>query len=312
MSTPMHDDQLNVSLPTIELLVREQFPDLTGPIRLLPGSGTVNAIARVGDGVTARFPLRLEPPDEVQSFLEAEQAALAELSEVSPFPTPRPLGIGHPGHGYPLPWSLQTWLDGDDGWQAEGLGGPGIPSSDEAFADDLVTLIRALRAADTRGRRFSGSGRGGSLRTHEAWMQTCLTRTAGLVDADTLAGLTRLWQGFRELPEAAQPDVMTHGDLIPGNVLVTVREGVRRLAGLLDGGGFGPADPSLELVAAWHLLDSGPRERLREALGCDDLEWARGRAWAYQQAMGLYWYYRTSNPPMSLLGERTLRRLLGS
>jgi aminoglycoside phosphotransferase (APT) family kinase protein len=99
---------------------------------------------------------------------------------------------------------------------------------------------------------------------------------------------------------------MTHGDLIPPNLLV--RDG--RLAGVLDGGGFGPADPSLDLVAAWHLLDPRPRRALREALAADDLEWRRGAAWAFLQSMGLVWYYRRSNPVMSALGRSTLTRVL--
>ena len=40
---------------------------------------------------------------------------------------------------------------------------------------------------------------------------------------------------MRELPRGAAGDVMTHGDLIPGNVLVS--DG--RLAGILDVGGLG-------------------------------------------------------------------------
>ncbi len=55
---------------------------------------------------------------------------------------------------------------------------------------------------------------------------------------------------------------MTHGDLVPGNVLVA--DG--RLAG--------------------------------------------GKAWAFAQAMGLVWYYVTTNPTMSFTGRRTLDRLL--
>ena len=47
---------------------------------------------------------------------------------------------------------------------------------------------------------------------------------------------------------------MTHSDLIPGNVLVSAG----RLSGILDVGGFGPADPALDLVSAWHLLEAGP------------------------------------------------------
>ena len=49
---------------------------------------------------------------------------------------------------------------------------------------------------------------------------------------------------------------------------------------------------------------------LRDDLGCDDLEWEQGNAWAFQQAMGLVWYYAESNPAMSRLGRRTLQRIL--
>jgi hypothetical protein len=43
-------------------------------------------------------------------------------------------------------------------------------------------------------------------------------------------------------------------------------------------------------VSTVRQLHEGPRRTLRAALGCDDLEWARGRAWAFAQAMGLVWY----------------------
>jgi aminoglycoside phosphotransferase (APT) family kinase protein len=80
--------------------------------------------------------------------------------------------------------------------------------------------------------------------------------------------------------------------------------------GILDVGGLGPADPALDLVGAWHLLDRGPRGLLRQIVGCDDLEWERGKAWAFVQAMGLVWYYVRSNPVMSRTGRRTIERLL--
>jgi aminoglycoside phosphotransferase (APT) family kinase protein len=114
-----------------------------------------------------------------------------------------------------------------------------------------------------------------------------------------------MWSVLRELPRVS-PDVMTHGDLIPGNVLVAGG----RLVGVLDVGGFGPADPALDLVGAWHLLADGPRRRLREDLRCDELEWQRGRAWAFEQAMGLVWYYRATNAAMHRMGVVTINRLL--
>ena len=41
-------------------------------------------------------------------------------------------------------------------------------------------------------------------------------------------------------------------------------------------------------------------------------EWARGAGWALVQAIGLGWYYETSNPVMAALGRSTLDRLATS
>ena len=292
----LHPDQLAVSLPMRPPAGGRAVPRAwrRARRRTSTAAGTVNAIYRIGDRLAARFPLRADDPDSVRRWLESEAAAARELSGRTRFPTPEPVALGEPGAGYPLPWSVQTWL-------------PGVPATDEdpggsvAFARDLAELIQDLRAVDTRGRTFSGTNRGGDLRAHDAWMEVCFDRSTELLD---VPALRRLWSVLRELPRAA-PDVMTHGDLIPGNVLV--QDG--RLAGVIDVGGFGPADPALDLVAAWHLLDAAPRQVLRDHLGADDLEWDRGRAWAFEQAMGLVWYYATSNPTMSALGRRTLQRI---
>ena len=83
---------------------------------------------------------------------------------------------------------------------------------------------------------------------------------------------------MRELPRGPGADVMAHGDLIPGNLLVSNG----RLVGILDVGGLGPADPALDLVGAWQVLEAGPRRAFREDLGFDDLEWERGKARAFE------------------------------
>jgi aminoglycoside phosphotransferase (APT) family kinase protein len=291
----MHPDQLAVSLPVVRQLVDEQFPAWRAlRIAHVDREGTVNAIYRIGDRLAARFPLRAQDPGVVREWLQTEAAAARELSGRTRFATPEPVALGEPGPGYPLPWSVQTWL-------------PGVPATDEdpgesyAFAIDLAALIQDLRSIDTQGRSFSGTNRGGDLRAQDAWMEVCFDRSTELLD---VPGLRRLWHAMRELPRAA-PDVMTHGDLIPGNVLV--RDD--RLVGVIDVGGFGPADPALDLGAAWHLLDAAPRQVLRDRLGAGDLDWDRGRAWAFAQAIGLVWYYADSNPTMSALGRRTLRRI---
>ncbi|MER7211663.1 aminoglycoside phosphotransferase family protein [Streptosporangium sp. NPDC000239] len=274
----------------------EQFPEWRGlPVTGVTHHGTVNAIFRIGDRFAARFPLQPGEVDSTRRLLEAEAEAARELAGRTRFPTPEPVALGEPGAGYPLPWSVQTWLPGVVATEED-------PGESVAFAHDLADLINDLRAIDTRGRTFSGKGRGGDLRSHDAWMETCFRNSEQLLD---VRRLRRMWENLRSLPREAG-DVMNHSDLIPGNVLVSAG----RLAGILDVGGFGPADPALDLVSAWHLLEAGPRQALRLDLRCDDLEWERGRAWAFAQAMGLVWYYLETNPVMSRMGRRTLERVL--
>ncbi len=292
----MHADQLEVSVEVVRQLVRDQFPRwAAAPVRPLRSTGTVNAIFLIGGAHAARFPLRAQDPVEARTWLESEHRAIGEFATHSPVPTPSPVAIGEPGHGYPLPWAVHTWLPGDTALVQD-------PARSTDFAHDLAALILALRSADTRGRRFNGTGRGGSLREHDPWVQTCLRNGEGLID---VPGLRRLWNTLRDLPPPG-PDVLSHGDLMPGNVLVSGG----RLVGVLDAGGFGPADPALDLVCTWHLQDAGPREIIRSELGSSNLDWARGTAWALEQAVGLVWYYRESNPSMSAIGRRTLDRIL--
>jgi aminoglycoside phosphotransferase (APT) family kinase protein len=293
----MHASQLDISAEIVRALVDEQFPAWRRlPIRGLPASGTVNAIFRIGEGMAARFPLQPQKADVARQWLEAEAGAARELAGRTRFPTPEPVAIGDPGPGYPLPWSVQTWLPGVTAAGED-------PGGSAAFAHDLAEFITGVRALPTRGRTFRGTGRGGDLRSHDAWMKTCFQRSTQLAD---VARLRATWARLRTLPRGTAADVMTHGDLIPGNMLVSSG----RLAGILDVGGLGPADPALDLVCAWHLLGPGPRQVLRDDLGCGDLQWERGKAWAFEQAMGAVWYYIKSNPAMSRMGQRTLERIL--
>ncbi|MGH3679678.1 MAG: aminoglycoside phosphotransferase family protein [Natronosporangium sp.] len=262
----------------------------------MASQGTVNAIFRVGDRLAARFPLQPGDVEVTRRRLQAEAEAARELVGRTRFPTPEPVALGEPGPGYPLPWSLQIWLPGVVATEDD-------PGESVAFAHDVAEFIHDVHAIDTRGRTFRGGGRGGDLQSHDTWMETCFRNSEQLFD---VALLRRMWAVMRDLPRGDTRDMMAHGDLIPGNVLVSNGH----LAGVLDVGGLGPADPALDLVAAWHLLEAGPRQALREELGCDDLEWQRGKAWAFQQAMGAVWYYRESNPAMSRMSRRTLERII--
>jgi aminoglycoside phosphotransferase (APT) family kinase protein len=292
----MHADEIHIDSNIARELIADQFPARRHEqVVRLEGAGTVHAIFRIGSGLVARFGLRQSDPDECAERLKAEAAAMTEFARHCPFATPRPIAIGAPGKVYPMPWMIQSWIDG-------AVAAPDGSAASEALARDVICLISALRAAPTQGRRFRGPGRGGHLPDHDDWMSQCFDRSDGLLDVPKLR---RLWASMRELGPAG-PDVMSHTDLIPANLVL--RDG--RLAGVLDAGGFGAADPALDLIVAWHLFDHGPRNLIRARLGCSDVEWKRGAAWAFQQAMGLVWYYRDTNPAMSELGRSTLARLM--
>ena len=205
----MHDGQLTISVAAVRELLCLQFPQWQSlPIRAVASDGTVNAIFRIGARLAARFPLQPADVAATRQWLESEASAARRLIGRTRFRTPEPVAIGEPGAGYPLPWSVQTWLPAVATEQDQ--------SRSVTFARDLADFVGEVRAIDTEGRTFAGTNRGGDLRSRDVWMEECFTRSEGLFD---VAWLRRTWQELRSLPRTAA-DVMTHGDLIPGNLLV--------------------------------------------------------------------------------------------
>ncbi|MEF0943497.1 phosphotransferase [Rhizobium sp. BR 362] len=292
----MHEGQVHIDADIAREIISDQFPEYRfEPIIPVASIGTDNAIFRVGSGVCARFPLHPMEAPICAEKLHREAASMKELADHCALATPRPIAIGRPGPLFAMPYSLQSWIEGD-------VATHDSHAASDTFALGLAELIASMRAVETRDRRFDRPGRGGHLPDHDAWMSTCFANSRGLLDVERLRDL---WLRLRELPRS-RADLMNHGDLVPANLLV----GGEQLIGVLDCGGFGPADPALDLVAGWHLLDRNRREILRVRLGADEIEWQRGAAWAFQQAMGLVWYYHSSNPSMSALGRSTLTRIL--
>lgn len=291
----MHEGQVDIGPEQVAALIADQLPELAGEAVVpVHGAGTVNAIYRIGDCVAARFPLLRDDADRMRAQLEQELAAAAEFRRACCAPAPEPLHLGQPGHGYPLPWTAQTWLKGLPAT-------PTLWENSFRLAQDQAELIDSLSRWDIGERRFRGSGRGGVLSDHDSWVDECIRRSDGLFDTSVMR---TMWTAFRQLPRE-DPDVLCHTDLTPFNMLVA--DG--RMIGLLDTGSSQPADPALDLVGAWHLLADAPREQLRRDLECSDLRWERGKAWAFQQAAGAYWYYVKTNPDMADMGRTTLNRL---
>ena len=83
-----------------------------------------------------------------------------------------------------------------------------------------------------------------------------------------------------------------HGDLSAENLIV--RDG--QLTAVLDFGGLGVGDPTVDLVVAWEVLDAASRDVFRQAVGADEVTWLRGRAWALSLALGTFPYYWLTMP----------------
>lgn len=298
MSSPpvMHVDQLPIDTAQVAALIARDAPHLAGrDIRPVESAGTVNAIFRVGDDRAARFPLQPDEPIARRTRLEREQRRSRRFHRVSPLPAPMPQLIGSPGAGYPSPWTMQTWIEGDPADHA-------TTCTSDVLADDVVALLRALRAVNVSGERSRGYGRGDVLAPFDEYVRGAIARSTQIIDADAV---TAVWDEVRDL--AAPTDVAySHTDLIPGNLLLA--DG--RLAGVIDTGDASPADAALDLVVAWHMFDAERRERVRSGVGVDEAQWQRGRGWALVQAIGLGWYYAESNPTMAELGRSTLARVV--
>lgn len=292
----MHSGQLEPTAELVAELVGDQFPQWAQlPVRQMSSDGTVNAIFRVGDDLVARLRLQAADPDAARDELRGEATAAGELAKVSPVPTPEPVALGEPGAGYPMPWAVYRWLDGIPASHVD------LADSDH-WAEDLAGFVLALRRHPNPGLTFSGDNRGGHLRDHDGQVRSWIADGAHLMDTRSL---TELWESLIDTPRD-QPDGWTHGDLMPGNLLV--EDG--RLVGVIDVGGFQVADPALDLQPAWNLFSATARSVFRHAIEPTENEWRRGMGWAFAQAIGCLAYYEKTNPVMSRTAHLALTRLL--
>ena len=254
----MHDDQLEITPGQVAALIADQLPQFRGlQMRTIGGGGTVNAIFRLGRGCRPSLPAAPPGPPIGPVLAGAGSSSGRGV----------PPGVAVSGTPAAASRRSGSRLPACRGWRRHG--------SREASPHPRRTRTRwrwpriwscsshRLRACDTKGRTFGGQGRGGRLTDHATWVEECLQRSEDLVDT---VALRQLWDRFRGLPRE-DADAMCHTDLIPGNLLT--RAG--RLTGVLDTGGFQPADPALDLVCGWHLLSSParrsppPRPRLQRS-----------------------------------------------
>ena len=199
--------------------------------------------------------------------MEKEPPWLPKPPPNLPLPIPAPLGKGTPGEGYPHPWSVYRWIEGEPA-TSDRIADP------VEFATGLADFLTALYRIDPTGGPPPGRHnffRGGPLTVYDDETRQALAALDGRIDTD---GASAVW----ETALAASwhgPPVWFHGDVAAGNLLL--RAG--RLSAVIDFGTSGVGDPACDLAIAYTLLKGESREAFRAALRLDEATWARGRGW---------------------------------
>src|SRR4030095_15091851 len=110
-------------------------------------------------------------------------------------------------------------------------------------------------------------------------------------DGSIDSAVREVWEAAVAAPVWDQDPVWIHGDLMPGNLIVTHG----RLSAVIDFGCLGVGDPASDLIPAWYLFSGESRRTFRQATGADDATWARARGWVVRAIGGLV-YYCASHP----------------
>lgn len=261
---------VNIDAHLAARLVGAQFPQWAGlPVRPVVPGGWDNRTFRLGETMSVRLPSRAVYVAQI----DKEQAWLPKLAPHLPLPVPKPIARGEPGEGYPWPWSVYAWLEGERA-QPDHIGDLAI------FARELAGFLGALQRIDASDGPPAGPHnfwRGGPLATYDTEAREALQALAGRIDT---AAATRVWEAALASTWPGPP-VWVHGDIAPGNLLVQAG----RLSAVIDFGSSGVGDPACDLAIAWTLFEGESRTAFRDTLALDPDTWARARGWALWKAL---------------------------
>ncbi|TXS51930.1 aminoglycoside phosphotransferase family protein [Streptomyces sp. t39] len=280
----LHENEVPVDGALVRELLRAQRPEWSALSLSPAGAGTENTMYRLGDDLLVRLPRTAG----AARSLAKERHWLPRLAPLLGRAVPEPVHAGAPGPGYPLPWSVHRWIDGEEA-------GPGTVRDWAAFGADLAAFVAQLHAIGlmeaTRTADLAWY-RGGTLGACAGWVErdfgTCRAGGDTGLDLDTLE---RLWTAALDLPDSRAPHVWLHGDLKPTNLLV--RGG--RLHAVIDFGALSVGLPDAEHSTVWD-LPAAARHAYWDALGLDDATRARARAWAVAVGVSGIAYYRHTFP----------------
>lgn len=286
----LHSDQLPVTGSLVGALVRSQFPQYADwQVTRLGDSGSSNVLFALdaASGVD-RVLVRLPRQPGGGATVQKEADWLPVVSAGLTAPTPTVLGVGEPGFDYPEAWSITSWLPGHR------LRAPG----GEQLGEDLAQFVTELRqvpaseaaANDERLRWYRGEPLAALDDDFQEAAAACRALSLPLDVDRALAVWSDALAAAHSLPAET---AWYHGDLLIENLLVDEQG---RLAGVLDFGGLGLGDPTVDLIVAWEALDRAGRSALWGALVIDDAQIAASRGWALLIAFITFPYYGATMP----------------
>ena len=291
----MHADEVPIDVELVKRLIASQFPQWQQlKLRTIPYTGTDNAIFRLGEEMVIRLP-RIHWAAEQP---ESENQWLPLLAPHLPLSIPKPLRLGVPEFGYPWKWSVHQWLQGENA-----LNMP-VNNPNKA-ALSLGKFVYAMHRFDyTQIAAAPPSGaRGVPLQERDSETRAAIRSLSDLID---MQAATSAWEDALAAAPWNGPLVCLHGDLAPGNLLVSKG----RLSAVIDFGELAIGDPACDLMVAWNYLDPSTRRIFRDALDVDDATWRRGRGWALSVALIALPYYLESNPAIVSASRRTISQVL--
>ena len=263
-------EKADITAELVSRLVAAQFPRWAGlAVRPVEPGGWDNVTFRLGPGLSVRLP----SADCYAEQVGKEHRWLPALAGRVPLPIPEPIARGAPGCGYPWPWSVYRWLEGEPATA-------GRVGNLSRFAAEVADFLAALYRIDPAGGPPPGAHnffRGGPLAVYHAETMEAIAALGDEVDAGRAA---EVWQAALATPWPGPP-VWVHGDVSPENLLAAAG----RLSAVIDFGCCAVGDPACDTAIAWTFFSGESRRVFRAGLPVDQATWARGRGWALWKAL---------------------------
>jgi aminoglycoside phosphotransferase (APT) family kinase protein len=227
-------DRDEITAQVAARLVAGQFPQWAElPVVPVGLNGWDNTTFGLGGELSVRLPSGEDYVPQVSK----EHRWLPVLAGRLPLPGPEPVALGRPAAGFPWPWSVYRWIEGEPACL-------GRVADLTAFAADLAGFLAALYAIDAGGGPPPGlhsAFRGGPLMTWDEQARTSIDLLAEDIDARAAIGV---WEAALASPWQQRP-VWVHGDVAASNLLLSGGA----LRAVIDFGCAAAGDPACDLPA---------------------------------------------------------------